>query len=415
MAATIKHATQSAVVDQNEDGIIGPSEWNEGHTLTGTVDVENGGTGASDAATALTNLGVPTALDDLSDVDLTDQAHGDVLTLQSGVWTPQTPVSSASDVSFTPAGAIAATDVQAAIEELDTEKEPADATILKDADIGVNVQAYDAELAALAGLTSAANKVPYFTGSGTAGVLDFLDEDTMSSDSATAVPSQQSVKAYVDANAGAVTPDTMQIFTSSGTWTKPMGCTSIDVFVQAPGGGGAGVAGATSNVAVGAGGGGGGWAAKYGIDVTSVSSETVTAPAGGTGGAAGGNAGSNASSASFGSYCVATGGSGGTFSGTGTSASPVAGSSGGIGTTGDLLGAGAGSPATFRFSGTAGNGGGGGDARMSGGALYVVMGNNGNTAQGYGGGGGGGCSNSTTTRSGGNGAGSLIIVVEHYA
>lgn len=79
--------------------------------------------------------------------------------------------------------------------------DPADAAAIRTAlglTIGTNVQAYDATLTAFAGGLTAANKIPYATALNTLGELDFKDEDNMASNSASAVPSQQSVRAYVE-------------------------------------------------------------------------------------------------------------------------------------------------------------------------------------------------------------------------
>jgi len=65
-------------------------------------------------------------------------------------------------------------------------------------------QASNAILSDLAGLSQATNKIPYFSSSSAASTLTFLDEDNMSSNSSSAVPSQQSVKAYVDTSVGSV-------------------------------------------------------------------------------------------------------------------------------------------------------------------------------------------------------------------
>lgn len=86
-------------------------------------------------------------------------------------------------------------------------------------------QPLDATLTGLASLATGAGKIPYATGTDTFGQLDFKDEDAMTSDSATAVPSQQSVKAYVDTTAAANSSVTFlgEIATTSGTTASKTG------------------------------------------------------------------------------------------------------------------------------------------------------------------------------------------------
>jgi hypothetical protein len=70
----------------------------------------------------------------------------------------------------------------------------------------------------------------------------------------------------------------VQTFTSSGTWTKPSGITKVIVEVQGAGGG----AGSGDNYAAQSGG-GGGYVKKL-IDVSSISTATITVGSGGAGG-----------------------------------------------------------------------------------------------------------------------------------
>jgi len=47
MAITVKHSKTSAIPDAGDTTLVQPSDWNADHTLTGTIPVANGGTGAA--------------------------------------------------------------------------------------------------------------------------------------------------------------------------------------------------------------------------------------------------------------------------------------------------------------------------------------------------------------------------------
>jgi hypothetical protein len=103
--------------------------------------------------------------------------------VNEAIYNPTAAVIPATAIVNTPAGNIAATNVQAALDELDAEKQPLDAT-----------------LTALASALSDANKIPYATALNTLGELD-LSTNTSLGTSDTTIPSQKAVKTYSDTKA----------------------------------------------------------------------------------------------------------------------------------------------------------------------------------------------------------------------
>ena len=200
----------------------------------------------------------------------------------------------------------------------------------------------------------------------------------------------------------------MQVFTSSGTWTRPSGVKIIKVTVVGGGGSGGIANGLYSDG--GDGGGGAGCAIEV-IDVsTGPSSVSVTVGSGASGNGGYNNGGSTGGTSSFGSYCQATGGEGGWYQETQNTAgaAPGSGSGGNINLTGGngIKGCGNGGNQNSAWNGPGGQGA-GPYSITRGAGINSTTSTQANTNA-YGSGGGG--ASAGTSGSGGHG----IVVVEEF-
>jgi len=116
------------------------------------------------------------------------------------------------------------------------------------------------------------------------------------------------VNADLASGVGAGGLKSQQVFTASGTWTKPTGINTVKVYVTGGGGGGGGADNTWGDYQT-CGAGAGGTAIEI-IDVSAVSTVSVTIGNAGDKGSGHGVAGGSGGTSSFGTYCSATGGAG---------------------------------------------------------------------------------------------------------
>ncbi|HBA8166084.1 phage tail protein [Escherichia coli] len=269
-------------------------------------------------------------------------------------------------------------------------------------DLANGKQPADATLTALAGLATAADKLPYFTGNDTASLTTLTNVGRNILDKA----STQAVIQYLglsDASGYVGRWLNTRVFTSSGTYTPTPGTKRIRVTITGGGGGGGGCKAISNNETFfGAGGGAGGTIIS--IMTPTQNSYPVTIGAGGAGGVSA-TYGINGGNSLFASL-IAPGGAGGGKSGV----TNTNGGNGGVPSTGDInIIGGCGGDGQ---SGNIGVSGEGGTSYWGGGGRAGAGGGVSGKAYGSGGGGAYDAGYSGTSMTGGKGAAGICIIEE---
>lgn len=380
------------------------------------VPVSNGGTGASTAAGARTNLGLGTmAVQNANSVAITGGSAA--LTSGSISSAPVAGIDIANKDYVDTAFASGVTSITGTANQVIASSATGNVTLSLPQSIAstssptFNALTLTTALSPSSGGTGVNNGINTLTLAGNlATVGAFASTFTMTGATSVTFPTSGTLATTSQLTGRLVS---FQIFTSGTglTYTKPGNVTSIFVEVIGGGGGGGGAAGGASTFAAAGGGGSGGYASLW--IPSADASYTYTVGTGGAGGAAGANTGSGGGTTSFGASLQATGG----FPGSGANGIVVSAiqfvgaGTGGTGSNGDVNSTGSPGTVGLTISGNLASGS-GASSIFGGGAIGIIGATGaGNNASGYGAG-GSGASSTTVAFAGGNGSAGLIRVWE---